>query len=128
MGWIVDEGDDETSSNCGHWFSFCMISPEEEKLIRILVELLPELCLRKWIPTTKGVNCGGYVLCHSVSLKEGHNDGDAGSFHCRKLSAVSSGMVQGYTPSWDGLRSSNYKCRSIKSYLSWPRERYFAFI
>lgn len=94
MGWIVDEGDDETSSNCGHWFSFCMISPEEEKLIRILVELLPELCLRKWIPTTKGVNCGGYVLCHSVSLKEGHNDGDAGSFHCRKLSAVSSGWCK----------------------------------
>lgn len=45
------------------------------------------------------------VLCHSISLKEGCGDDNAGSGLCRKPSAVISGMVQGYTPSWDGLHS-----------------------
>lgn len=39
------------------------------------------------------------MLCHPVSLKEGHVDGDAGSVLLRKPSAVSLGIVQGYTPS-----------------------------
>ena len=55
VGGIVDE--DETSSNRGPLVFFFYDSPKEERFIRIPVELLPELCLKRWIQTTKGMNC-----------------------------------------------------------------------
>lgn len=103
MGWIVDEDDDETSSNCGALVLFFHDFPKKERIIRIPVELLQELCLKMWIQTTKGMNHADIALCHPVSFKEGHVDGDAGSVLCRETSAVSSGIMQGYTPSWLAL-------------------------